>query len=161
MRGGKRVDELSGEDLDEFPVWSFVNDDADELLLRPVKRLPVPNLSGAIVGTWVVLANRTRVRATLGNVDVKNPRATQHFLQLSVARERQWFHLARYFDFDYSERGPAGLAQFLDLDVSEVFPIAYDVRSHVQGAPAAAAGIVHLDPIEKLSRDELVAMAVP
>ena len=155
--GTKRVDELGSKDLDEFPVWTFVN----ELLVRPVGRIPVRDLSGSLVATRVVLANGTSVRAVLGNIDLANPRATQHFLTLSVDRDGQRFHLARYFDADYSARGPAALARFLGLALGDVFPIAYDIRTLVRGAPEAACGIVPLEVKEKLSRADLIAMAVP
>jgi hypothetical protein len=49
----KSVDQLSGTDLDHFPLWTFVNDDSDELLVRPVMRTRVRDLSGMLVGTYV------------------------------------------------------------------------------------------------------------
>jgi hypothetical protein len=95
----KRVDQLSRDDLDKFPVWRFVNDDSDELLVRPVTRIPIPNPSGHLLGTWLVLANGTRARALLGNVDVTDPRGTQcrraHCTvihrQVALEVERRWF----------------------------------------------------------------------
>ena len=65
----KSVDELSASDLEQNPVWAFVNDDSDELLLRPVKNTPVRDMAGKVVGTLVALANGARVYALLGNID--------------------------------------------------------------------------------------------
>jgi hypothetical protein len=39
--------------------------------------------------------------------------------------------------------------------------IAYDVRKHVKGAPAALAGKVLKKPLERLTRGKLITMAVP
>jgi hypothetical protein len=114
-----------------------------------------------IVGTEVRLANGNRVWALVGNVDTTNARLTEHFLTLSVERNGRWFALARYHDFDHTERGPEALANFLDLGIDEVFPIAFDLRAYAQGDGEALCGIVRREPRERLSHAEIIAMAVP
>jgi hypothetical protein len=69
--------------------------------------------------------------------------------------------LARYHDFDYSERGPRALAEFLGLDLSQVFPITYDLREYAVGDPLALAGTIVANPVDQLSRSEIIALAIP
>jgi len=158
----KPIASLDVADLQAHAVWQYANvDEANETLVRPVRRLPVARLSGRVVGTEVRLANGAYVWALLGNIDENNARLSERFLTLSVLREGQWFALARYHDFDYTENGPNGLARFLGLPIDQVFPIAYDIRKYVDGDPAALAGVIPEEPRERLSRAELIALAVP
>jgi hypothetical protein len=158
----KPVESLEVGDLQAHAVWQYANrDGVDETLVRPVKRVPVASLTGKIVGTQVRLANGTCVWGVLGNVDASNARLTEHFVTLSVFRNGRWFTLSRYHDFDYAENGPDALARFLSLSVEEVFPIAYDIREYAKGDPAALAGQIYKDPRERLSRAEIIGMAVP
>lgn len=158
----KPVDSLRVADLQAHPVWQYTNrEGADETFVRPVKQVPVANATGKVVGTQVVLANGQRVWALIGNVDPMNAKLTEHFLTLSVERDGRWFTLARYHDFDYAERGPEALARFLGLSVDAVFPIAYDIRQYAKGEPASLNGHIRKEPRERLSRAEIIAMAVP
>jgi hypothetical protein len=101
------------------------------------------------------------VWAIIGNVSAGDPRSTEHFLTLSVERSGRWFFLPRYHDFDYGERGPEALARFLSLSPDDVFPIAYDLSPYVEGGdPAALSGTITKEPREKLTRAELIAMAL-
>jgi hypothetical protein len=157
---GRRIDELSGADLDEHPIWAFANDAHDESLLRPVATIPVSDLSGKVVGTRLRLANGRQVRALLGNIDLTSARRTQHFLTVSVEEGGQWFHLARYHDHDRDARSPETLAKFLGLSVAEVFPMTYDVRSCARGDADSVAGTIPDAPAEKLTQAELIALAL-
>lgn len=158
----KPVDSLRAEDLRAFPVWQYTGrEGADETYVRPVKRIPVNSLTGKVVGTRVWLANGEYVWALIGNVDAKNPRLTEHFLTISVERDGKWFGLARYHDFDFTERGPDALARFLGLPVDTVFPLTYDITKVAKGEAAALQGQILKEPRERLSRSEIIAMAVP
>jgi hypothetical protein len=158
----KPVDSLRVLDLKAYPVWQYVNrEGSDETAVRPVKQVPVTHLSGKVVGTQVLLANGQRVWALIGNVDASNARLTEHFLTLSVERDGRWFTLSRYHDFDYAENGPEALARFLGAQVDDVFPIVYDIRQYAKGDAAALAGQIRQEPRERLSRAEIIAMAVP
>jgi hypothetical protein len=162
QRAMKTVDSLTVEDLAENPVWQYVgNDIGDETTVRPVKRIPVSNLTGRVVGVQVVLSNGQHIWALVGNIDVTSPRFTEHFLTLSIERDGRWFHLARYHDFDYKQRGPEKRASFLELNLDEVFPISYDLRRYAKGDPRALCGTVRKEPTEKLSRAEIIGLAVP
>jgi hypothetical protein len=139
------------------PVWRYKRGTS----VVPVRQVPVTKLTGKVVGVQVILANGEKVWALVGNVDTSNARATEHFLTLSVEREGLWFTLSRYHDFDYAENGPEALARFLGLRVDEVFPISYDIRQYAKGEPAALSGKIHSEPRERLSRAEIIGMAVP
>ncbi len=155
----KPVESLTVADFQPHPVWEYLNDDEiGETMVQPVEKLPVESLDNRLVGAQVRLANGSRVWALIGNVDVTNSRSTQHFLTLSIDRGGKWFHLARYFDFDFTDRSPDALARFLGLGVDDVFPISVDIRRYVQGNPAALALIVLKEPRERLTREELMAL---
>jgi len=112
----KPAESLTGADFKAHPVWEFLNDDEiGETMARPVEKIPVETLDNRIIGTPVRLANGLEVWGLFGNFDVKDPRATQHILALSIERSGEWFHLARYHDFDFTGRGPEALARFLGL----------------------------------------------
>jgi hypothetical protein len=158
----KNIETLQIGDLKANPVWQYTDSGSDgDTVVYPVKKVPVKSLTGKEVGTQVSLANGNVVWALIGNVDVGNPRLTEHFLTLSVEKDGLWFTLARYHDFDYAQRGPAALAQFLGLPVDGVFPIAYDITQFVSGDPAGLSGTILREPREKLTRAEIIAMAVP
>jgi len=158
----KTVESLTASDLADNPVWQYTNrDGASELLVTSVTRIPVENLSGKLVGSKARLANGSEVWALFGSVDSANPRSNEHLLVISVLRDDRWFHLARYHDFDYAERGPEAMSEFLGLPVEDIFPISFDLRRFVTGSPEGLASTVLSEPSIRLSRAEIIAMAVP
>src|SRR5690242_13740064 len=95
----KPVESLTAVDLKASPVWQYANrDGAGETVVRAVKKIPVRNLSGKLIGTQVRLANGTQAWALIGNIDSRNARLTEHFLTLSIEHAGRWFSLARYHD---------------------------------------------------------------
>ena len=155
----KPAELLTVADFKAHPVWEFLNDDEiGETMVQPVEMIPVETLDDRLLGAQVRLADGSQVWALLGNMDVENPRATQHFLGLSIERGGTWFFLARYFDFDFTSQGPEALARFLGLGVDDVFPISVDIRRYVQGNPAALAFSVPKEPRERLTDEELTAI---
>lgn len=155
----KPVESLTVADLKAHPVWEYLYDDEiGETMVQPVEKLPVESLDDSVVGTQVRLANGTQVWGLVGNFEVKNPRATEHFLTLSIERGGKWFYLARYHDIGFPAEGPDELAQFLGLHVDDVFPISVDLRRYVRGDPKALTAIVLKEPREKLTREELRAL---
>lgn len=162
MNTVKCVESLRISDLEAHPVWQYTNsDEAGETAVRPIKRIPVTSLTGKIVGTQVRLANGNLVWGLIGNVDAGNPRLTEHFLTLSIERNGKWFTLSRYHDFDYVDYGPEVLARFLELDIDNIFPITYDITHYAKGNAAALEGEILKEPKEKLTRSQIIAMAVP
>lgn len=162
MKNMKRVEDLDASDLQAHAVWQYANiDEAGETLVRPIRRLPATRLTGKVVGTRVRLSNGTILWGLLGNMEESNPRLTEHFLTLSILHANRWFTLARYHDIDYGEHGPDALARFLSLHVDEVFPIAYDIGAVAKGDPKVLVGMIPKEPHERLSRAEIIALAVP
>ena len=158
----KSVDSLQESDLTAFPVWEFDDDEAthDECFVRPFVDLPAANLEGKVVAVHVSLANGQRVLASIGNVDTRNAKSTEHFLLLSVIKDGRWCHLARYHDFDYAERGPEALAEFLGLPVNQVFPISYDISMYAVGIQETLVGKILQEPRERLTKAQLIEMAI-
>jgi hypothetical protein len=158
----KPVESLTVADLEANPVWQYANSDrVGETCVRPVKKIPAKNLTGKVIGAKVGFANGTQAWALIGNLDLANPRFTEHFMTLSIEHYGRWFALARYHDHDFADRGPEALAHFLGLTVDEVFPISVDVRRYAQGDPAALVVSVPKEPHERLTRADIIAMAVP
>lgn len=157
------IESLSVEDMKANSVWEFAVDeeDSDETWVRPVEKLPVKDLDGRLVATRVRFANGSLAWALIGNIDTSNPRSTKHLLTLGIEREGSWFNLARYFDRDYQERGPAALALFLGSQVDDIFPIHFDLRHCVIGDTASLIGSVQKEPNAGLTRAELLKMAIP
>jgi hypothetical protein len=157
----KRAEDLRAPDVEAFPVWEFVNnDEIGETVVRPVKTAPASNLRGRLVSTQVHLACGKTVLAQLGNIDSNNPKATKHFLQLIVFQSGKRFILARYHDFNWNSQGPQALADFLGMRIEDVFPISYDVSRFSTGDPAALVGKIEAEPRERLTRPEIIALAV-
>jgi hypothetical protein len=158
----KDVQELTAADLEAWPVWEFTNEHeaTSETIVRPVTRLPVTSMAGRLVGTRVRLASGREIRAELSNIDLKDPRQTEQFLSLSVLREGKWFTMARYHDIESDRRGPGALAAVLGMNIDDVFPISYDISKFCIGNPAVLAGVIRKEPREKLSREEIIRLAV-
>lgn len=160
-RRARPVESLKPSDFLKHRVWEFVtNDEPDETYVNPVESLPVSSLESRIIGVEVQLANGRPVWALLGNVDVHDARRTRHFLTISVFAQDEWFHLARYHDVDREEHGPARLAEALELRIDEVFPIRYDIGTWVTAAADSLLGKIDAEPLDRLSRTELIKLAV-
>ena len=156
------IDSLRPADLVTHPVWEFVsNDEPDETNVNPIAELPIDSLENRIVGAEVQLANGTLVWALLGNINVNDARRTRHFLTMSLFVRDEWFYLARYHDVDHEERGPAQLAKALGLGIEDTFPIWYNIGSWVVATvPDSVLGKVDAEPLERLSRIELINLAL-
>src|SRR5579862_854221 len=116
----KPIESLTEADLVANPVWQYTNrDGAGETFVRAVKKIPVKNLTGKVIGTQVRFANGSQAWALIGNIDAGNSRLTEHFLTLSIERNDKWFALARYHDYDFAERGPEALSRFFELEVDD------------------------------------------
>ena len=156
------VSSLRPDDLKAHPIWRFVtDDDPDETWVLPVKGRRMGRLVGKIVCTEVILADGTRRWAMLSNIEPDDEQLTEQFLSLSLFVRGRWFHLARYHDFDARTRGPRVLAAALRRPVGKVFPIRYDLRRYVRHGASWLEGAVRRTPRHKLTRAQVIAMAVP
>jgi hypothetical protein len=115
-RDFKPIDELTVADLERSPVWQYDLDgegDHDETWVRPVKSLPVTDLSSRVVGTVARLACGEGVFCLLGAISLDDTRRTRQFLGFTAfGKDGERFCLARYFDSDYDSHGPEALAKF-------------------------------------------------
>ena len=157
----KRVELLSPEDFKEFPIWEFVSGGGilgGESIVVAVVDRNANIQSNQIIGTQLVLNNGAKYFGILGNVDLLRPIVTEHFLTVSLFKDRSWFHLARYHDIDYNRRGPDQLAAFLGLDIDRVFPIKFQI-DYVAGLPNVDE-IIYKKPPARLSEADLIQLAV-
>jgi len=156
------AEKLTREDVQKHPVWEFIADEAHapDSTVRPVDELPVDDLSGKLVGTTIKLQNGSKHWAILGNISLRNPRATKHFLTVSIEKDGRWFELARYHDADFEKRSPAQLANFLALPITEVFPMEYDLSKVVEGKHSVVKGSIPETPDERLTEDQLIELAL-
>lgn len=162
-KGIKRANELTVEDFHRYPVWRVTHAheaELDETAVRPVRKLPVKRLDDAVIGTKLRLANGRRVWATLCNISENDPENTEQFITVSIAHDGGWFHLARYFDIGKTRHGPRALARALNLRITDVFPMSYDIRAIAKGNSAVLKGCIPQSPRKKPSRRQLVKLAL-
>lgn len=154
----KRVEDLTDVDLLKFPVWEYTNshEGTSETIVRPVRKIPTPDLNGKLVGTEICFANGGKVLALLGNVDSNDSHTTEHLLTLSVYKDGKWFTLARYHDIDFESRGPKALSSFLKIQKKKIFPISYDIREFCSGNPLALSGKIFDEPRVRLGNSEIM-----
>jgi hypothetical protein len=109
----------------------------------------------------VTLNNGQREWASLSNVDLRNEKVTSHFMTLSIIRDGKWFHLARYFDVDYTRRGSSVLSAFLGFPVQQIFPVRYDIGPYVIGARIPTVGLILEEPEAQSARALDAVCSVP
>lgn len=156
----KTLESLTAEDVQHCALWEIVEDASGRILCKASSKAPAIDLAGRVVATRLQLSCGDRVWALLGNISLQDARSTRHFLTASLLCPQGWFHLARYHDFDYSERGPAALAAALGRPLNDVFPIAYDIRAFAHGDADVVMGSISAEPVEVLSRAELIQLAL-
>lgn len=155
------IDDLSVEDLNDFPVWRVKsNSRTGDSELVPVRRLPCKNLDRCIVGVQVMLADGSTTYGILGNVHTNDRERTEVFVTIAIEKNGEWFHLARYFDCDFNNSGPSELGKFLGKKLTEIFPIRYDLQVFSKGDPSALSGVIPIAPKKRLSEDEIMDMAL-
>ena len=160
----KPSDQLSPPDFTEHCVWEFADDMEgelpDETYMRPVAESPVTSLAGRVVGAQLTLANGQRVFGVLGNIDLADPASTEHFLTVTVFHRGERFDLARYHDADYERRNAGALAAFLVLPVGSVFPIRYDITGVAVGESDCLRRSIPASPVSRLSKEDLIGLAL-
>lgn len=157
-----QIEKLSEAELRSYPVWGYVRGDkSGKIFIAPIKRTPVSSLNNKVVAAQLILANGNKVWSIVSNIDLENPDLTKHFIAFSILNNKKWFPLARYHDYDYDQRGPEQLATFLGLSVDDVYPFFYDISAHVKGNSQVLKGSIPKEPTIKLSRAEIIALAVP
>lgn len=157
----KLLKDLTIEDISKHAVWEMTeNGRRSDVLVRPVRKLPVETLKLRLAATKIRLADGSQLWALLGNINCGNFQLTKHFLTVSVESEGEWFDLARYHDADYAKRDGRALAKFLGKRLADVFPIAYDISELASGPCDSLIGTIESAPKERLSSDELIQLAL-
>ena len=95
----KRVEDLTVADIAAAAVWQFTNSDEHigETAVRPIKKTPVKNLNGRLVGVQVRLANGSNVWADMdGSNNLQTHRlyldtVDSVFARISSAGTAAWF----------------------------------------------------------------------
>jgi hypothetical protein len=138
----KNMEKLTPDDFIAYPVWEFALDleEIDDLAMRPVPDLPVDDLRNRTVGTQVRLANGAKVWAGLGNIFLSDPQKTKKALVASFYIGGKWIPLSR--EMNVEMYGPKALARGLGLEVTDVFPVTYDVSSFCRGDVNATRGTI-------------------
>lgn len=158
---GILLDALRPHHFEAARVWRFANrEKSSDFLILPEKGVPLDDLSGKIIGTQVELACGRIVWALLGNIDIRHPEWLEHYLTYSLFHGDRWFSVARYHDADYHKNGPNGLARSLGRTVSEIYPIEYDISWSCKTPSPCLTGKILPEPKRKLSREQLIKMAV-
>lgn len=149
-------------ELLHYQVWEFdlenEANDGNDTWIKPVTELPVTGLGNRIVACELTLANGSEIIGIIGNVSLDNLRSTREFITISVLKNGEWFHLARYFDVTYNSEGSDALAAFLNMEVDDVFPISYDISSCAVGLETVTKGQIFAQPIEMFSEEERMAL---
>jgi hypothetical protein len=156
----RRIDDLSEGDLMTHPVWQFVSDDyPDETFVEPVHQsdIPLHDLSGVIFCTKVRVANGKLLWSQIGSVDGESARANRHLLTISLLGPNGWLYVPRYHDIGYGRPMLSHIASMLDLRMTELFPIVYDLRKYAVGRADALVGAIENEPEEVLSKRDLLA----
>ena len=152
---------LTVDDLTRYPVWEMVDGaNSGDVLVKPVRRLPARTLRNRLIGTNLLFADGSTAWALLGNISHSHLAATKHFMTVSVHHTGKWFDLARYHDVDYARRDATALARFLSKEVSDVFPLTYDITSVATGLKEVLSGQVPALPQEQLGPGELISLSL-
>ena len=163
MAPRRTPDTLRPADLESTPVWEFTNQEAlgdDELTLRPVRRLPVTDLENRLVGVQLRLADGSVHWGLLSNISLDAPDVTPHFLTVSVWCGDRWFPLARYHDGARDEFGLAQLAETLEKRCQQCSRSPMTSARSRRSMSVRWCGVIDAEPSARLSRTELIALAV-
>jgi hypothetical protein len=156
----KSLPSLTVADISKHPLWRFTNNDEDELEVESLTTPPVGDLSGVIAGIQVKLADGTQRWALLQGISRDGQPVNEHFLSITMERGGKWFPLARYHDVAIETYGPIALARFLEKPAECIFPIHYDLRHVLESISDQLVGTVHLEPKQRLTREEIIASAL-
>ncbi len=150
---------LSEKDLQESPVWIGVDSDQDETAIRPAKAAP-RSVEGKIVASTFTLKNGSVVPGVMFNLS-DDASLNQHLASAAFLLAGKWFFLARYHDSDVKRSGPVALAARLGLPLDQVFPIQYELTHLFKPPTVAQRGEILAEPRKRLTRAQIIALAVP
>ena len=149
----KYSNKLTIQDFKEFPVWEFTaghehTGPDGELVVIPVRDLPVSSLEGRFVGTEVKLANGHFLMAALLGINLAK---VTPISAMVVYRGDETFMFRRNAP---KVSGPKQLAKFLGLNLEDVFPIRYDISQFATGDAGAIKGEIPIENADESVRDK-------
>ncbi|WP_156392365.1 MULTISPECIES: hypothetical protein [unclassified Roseateles] len=125
--------QLRPGDFHEFPVWRFSEEDVDgEWWLAPAVQGQVGNLDAFVIGVPVKYASGVMgfgVLATLSDLD--DPACVQRATLSLWDGIGNWCVIFPPWHPLAAEMGISSAAQKLGLDVRDLFPVAFDLRSYL------------------------------
>jgi hypothetical protein len=120
----------------------------------------VARAGGQLFSTNFVLACGATFPGFVGTLEESLPHLNRHLATFSFYTPGRWFHLARYHDPDYQDRGPDALAAFLGHSVEEVFPFTFDIRGLIRTPGLELSWPIERSPEKRIARRELIAAVV-
>lgn len=135
----KYSNKLTVQDFKEFPVWEFtakhehIGLDGD-LVVIPVRNLPVSSLGGRFVGTEVKLANGCFSMVVLLGINLAKAKPISGMV---FYRDNEMLMIRRTAS---KVPGPEQVAKFLSLRLEDIFPISYDISQIAIGDASAIKG---------------------
>jgi hypothetical protein len=151
---------LKEEDLKTTLVWLGSTSDRDETGIRPATRSSLKNIEGKIVACTFRLKNGIEFVGVMFNL-TDDVDLNAHLANAALLIDGRWFFLARYHDAELETHGPAALAARVKQPIGNVFPIAYEVLHQFNPPSPAQRGELLAKPKKKLTRVQIIALAVP
>jgi hypothetical protein len=156
----KHLLDLHEGDLKSTFVWVGSTSDRDETSIRPATRSSLKSIEGKIVACSFRLNNGAELVGVMSNL-TNNVSRNAHLANAALLIEGKWFFLARYHDAEFKTHGPAVVALRLKLPLGKIFPITYEVLHRFNPPSAAQRGVIHAKPKNKLTRKQIIELAVP
>lgn len=151
----KDFEDLTVADLHQFPVWKFADDGTSEFQIEPLSAKSYPDLGSLIIGSELRFQDGTSHCSIFQNVSYGGPSVNDHLLTCTIWNGEVWLPLSRYHDFDVDDFGPQQLATAFSRQVSDIFPMTYDLRPPLNSAADGLVGRVLAEPIFRFEKSEI------
>jgi hypothetical protein len=145
----------------QTPIWHSTPSKDGDLWVKPELRSQLSSLKNCLIATDTTMADGSCITALIENIHVENLNLTKHYLQAHFRIDGRWWCMARYHDLDYDQKGASGLAMRLGKSIEQVFPLTYDIQEFCTVESEALCGAISANPINRLTRKEIMRMFVP
>jgi hypothetical protein len=152
------INTINKEILLEYPLWGYIPSRDGSLWLKPVKSLT--NLKNRMVTADITFNNGIKNIGLVEFLRLDSPNWSKHnrILWLFI-KNTKWFRLTRYYDYEYNdEQGPEALANQLELNVEDIFPIHFDAQKYLKKESEVLKGYFEIKPSWGVSHDEAILM---
>jgi hypothetical protein len=157
---GRQLSDLTEADLRRTLVWVGSPTDDDETTVVPAKKTALKAVNGKLAACEFKLSGGTQLFGVMANLTDNLP-LNAHLASAAFLIHGSWFFLARYHDADVKRHGPKALAGLLGRPVDAVFPIKYNLMHRFRPPTLAQCGVILAAPPKKLTRAQIIALAVP